>query len=152
MCIYFRIRSKKYKKYIYCNYLKKEIKNFECKECQNKNYKKKKAIKGKKHKQTKYTEISRKVKEAVWERDNHECIFCGKEVSVFYANAHFIPRSAGGLGIEENIFTACENCHREQDNGQDSKEYDEDAENHLKSIYGENWHKKNLIYRKYNKG
>lgn len=106
-------------------------------------------IKGKKHKQTKEKEIPKKVKEAVWKRDKHKCIFCGKQVDVFYANAHFIPRSAGGLGIEENIFTACENCHREQDNGKNIKEYDKKVERHLKRIYGKNWDKSKLIYKKY---
>ena len=52
-------------------------------------------IKGKKHKQTKEKEIPKKVKEAVWKRDKHKCIFCGKQVDIFFANAHFIPRSAG---------------------------------------------------------
>ncbi len=56
-----------------------------------------KEIKGKKHKQTKEKEIPKKVKEAVWKRDKHKCIFCGKLVDVFYANAHFIPRSAGRI-------------------------------------------------------
>lgn len=106
-------------------------------------------IKGKKHKQTKEKEISKKVKEAVWKRDKHKCIFCKKLVNVFNANAHFIPRSAGGLGIEENIFTACEDCHREQDNGKNIKEYDKKAEKHLKHIYGANWDKSKLIYKKY---
>lgn len=110
---------------------------------------KKQKITGKKHKQTKEKEIPKKVKIAVWNRDKHKCIFCEKEVDVFYANAHFIPRSAGGLGIEENIFTACENCHREQDNGKDTKLYDKKAENHLKSIYGVNWDKSKLVYKKY---
>lgn len=54
-----------------------------------------------------------------------------------------------GLGIEENIFTACENCHREQDNGKDSKVYDERAKIHLKGIYGANWDIKKLVYKKY---
>lgn len=66
----------------------------ECK--QDKKLQKNKAqIKGKKHKQTKEKEISKKVKEAVWKRDKHKCIFCGKQVDMFYANAHFIPRSQG---------------------------------------------------------
>ena len=111
--------------------------------------KKKTAIKGKKHKQTKEKEIPKKVKEAVWKRDKHRCIFCKKEVDVFYANAHFIPRSAGGLGIEENIFTACEECHREQDNGKKTKEYDQKAKKYLKSIYGSNWNIEKLIYKKF---
>jgi len=53
-----------------------------------------------------------------------------------------------GLGIEENIFTACEKCHNEQDNGLNTKYYDEKAERHLKSKYP-NWNKENLIYKKY---
>lgn len=106
-------------------------------------------IKGKKHKQTKEKEIPKKVKEAVWKRDKHKCIFCGKLVDIFYANSHFIPRSAGGLGIEENIVTACEDCHREQDNGKNTKEYDKKAEKHLKRIYGANWDKEKLVYKKY---
>ena len=105
-------------------------------------------IKGKKHRQTKEKEISKKVKEAVWNRDNRRCIFCKKVVDVFYANAHFIPRSAGGLGIEENIFTACEECHGEQDNGKHTKEYDKKAKRHLKSIYGKSWKIEKLIYKK----
>ena len=63
-------------------------------------------------------------------------------------NAHFIPRSAGGLGIEENIFTACQDCHREQDNGKLTKEYDKLAKKHLKHIYGKNWKIEKLIYKK----
>jgi len=52
-------------------------------------------------------------------------------------------------GIEENIFTACDKCHSEQDNGLNSKEYTEKAENYLKGIYGRNWDKSKLVYRKY---
>lgn len=111
---------------------------------------KSKYIKGKKHKQTKEKEIPKAVKKKVWERDNHKCIFCKRDVDMFYANAHFIPRSSGGKGIEKNVFTACEDCHREQDNGQDTKLYDSKAEKHLKSIYGDNWNTKELIYNKYN--
>lgn len=108
-----------------------------------------KKIKGKKHKQTKEKEIPKEVKIAVWNRDKHKCIFCGKVVDVFYANAHFIPRSAGGLGIEQNILTACDDCHREQDNGKNTNLYDKKAEKHLKGIYGANWDKKKLVYKKY---
>lgn len=105
--------------------------------------------KAKKHKQTKATEIPKWVKEVVWKRDKHKCIFCHRFVSVEYACCHLIPRGLGGLGIPENIFTACENDHREQDNGLHSKEYTELAENYLKGIYGANWDKENLIYKKW---
>lgn len=106
-------------------------------------------IKGKKHRQTKEKEIPKKVKETVWKRDKYKCIFCHKQVPVECACCHFIPRSAGGLGIPENIFTACEDCHREQDNGKNTKLYDQKAERHLKRIYGVNWDKSKLVYKKY---
>ena len=89
------------------------------------------------------------MKEKVWKRDRGKCIFCHNPVDVFFANAHFIPRSAGGLGIEENIFTACEQCHHEQDNGKNTKEHDQKAKKYLKSIYGSKWKVENLIYKKY---
>lgn len=148
-CKNLKIRSKKYKKYFYCSLCKQEIDTQKCEECGFREYKQVKKIKGKKHKQTKATEIPKKVKVQVWERDLHKCILCGKLVSWNLANAHFIPRSAGGLGIVENIFTACEDCHREQDNGLNSKLYTDKVENYLKGIYGENWTKDKLVYSKY---
>lgn len=111
--------------------------------------KSKKTIKGKKHRQTKETDVDTKIKLIVWERDNHKCIFCDERVDWHYACCHYIPRSQGGLGIPKNIFTACENCHREQDNGLNTKEYDEKAKRHLKLIYGADWNEEELIYKKY---
>lgn len=110
---------------------------------------KSKYIKGKKHRQTKATEIPIKVKQIVWERDKHKCIFCHKQIPIECACCHFIPRSLGGLGIPENIYTGCSDCHIEQDNGLNTKEYDIKVENHLKGIYGANWDKSKLIYKKY---
>ncbi len=148
-CTYLRIRSKKYKKYYFCKRNSKEIDVQECKVCRDKSYKEAKVIKCKKHNRTKATAIQKYVKEIVWYRDKHRCIFCNKLVPVRNANAHFIPRSAGGRGIEENMFTACDSCHYEQDNGLKTKEYDLKAENYLKSIYGSSWNKEKLIYSKY---
>lgn len=148
-CKNLRIRSKKYVKYFYCRIEDKEITLELCKDCENREYIKRKEIKGKKHKQTKATEIPKLVKEVVWYRDKRRCIFCGRQVPMFFANAHLIPRSSGGLGIEENIFTACEECHNEQDNGLNSTLYTLKAENYLKGIYGANWDKKKLTYNKY---
>ena len=147
-CVNLKIRTKKYRKYLYCLMSKEQITYSNCTDCEFKHYKKMKKIKGKKHERTKKTDITRSVKTKVWERDKHKCIFCGKEVEVFYANAHFIPRSAGGLGVAKNIITACPKCHNEQDNGLNTKEYDKKAESYLKSIYGDNWSKNDLVYRK----
>ena len=108
-----------------------------------------KPTKKKSKKRKHYTDIPKSVKQIVWERDGHRCIFCHRYVPVEYACCHFIPRSAGGLGIPENIYTGCSDCHREQDNGLRSKEYTLKAENHLQGIYGANWSKENLIYNKW---
>lgn len=120
----------------------------DCHDCQNKEYKQYKKQKSKKHKRTIATDIQKGVKELVWKRDGYKCIFCHKKVPMFNANAHFIPRSQGGLGIEENIFTACENCHDQQDNGLHSLQMEQYVETYLKSKY-QNWNKKDLIYKKY---
>lgn len=147
-CINLKVRSERYKKYIYCVNKKAKITYSECYGCEAKEFREPKKIKGKRHERTKKTEIPTKVKTEVWNRDNHKCIFCGVEVDVFFANAHFIPRSAGGLGVVKNIFTACPKCHFEQDNGLNTKEYDLKVESYLKSIYGDTWIKEDLIYKK----
>lgn len=108
-----------------------------------------KPTKKKSKKRKSYTDIPKAVKEIVWERDDHRCIFCHRYVPVECACCHFIPRSLGGLGIPENIYTGCPDCHREQDNGMDTKLYDLKVENYLKGIYGANWNKEKLIYNKW---
>ena len=93
--------------------------------------------------------ISQKTKEIVWNRDNQKCISCGIWVPKTFANAHYIKRSQGGLGIPENIVTLCPKCHYEEDFGKDSKVYEYSIENYLRNYYGENWSKEKLIYKKY---
>lgn len=106
-----------------------------------------------KTKRSKATDIPDKVKKIVWERDNHCCVICGMSGSVM-PNAHYIPRSKGGLGIEQNIFTACtrlnpNDCHYRFDNGtkEEKEKLKEIVENHFKSIYP-NWNKNDLYYKK----
>jgi hypothetical protein len=55
----------------------------------------------------------------------------------------------GGLGIPENIVTLCPECHYQEDFGQHTKLYEDYIENYLKGIYGANWNKEKLIYKKY---
>lgn len=106
-----------------------------------------------KTKRSKATDISQKVKNIVWERDNHACVICGNTYNVM-PNAHYIPRSKGGLGIEQNVFTACtrltkNDCHYKFDNG--TKEEKEElkliVQNYFMSIYP-NWNEDDLYYRK----
>lgn len=94
-------------------------------------------------------DITPKVKSIVWNRDNRQCIYCYKYVSMTYANAHYIKRSQGGLGIPENIVTLCPECHNEEDFGKNTKLYENYIKEYLKSIYGANWNEKKLIYKKY---
>lgn len=65
---------------------------------------------------TKACAISKKVKEAVFKRDRGKCILCGKPG---LPEAHYIARSQGGLGKEENIVTLCRPCHNKLDQTSD---------------------------------
>lgn len=98
------------------------------------------------HKQTKACSIPRKVKDAVWKRDLHSCILCGSRLA--FPNAHYIPRSEGGLGIEQNIVTLCADCHRAYDQSPVRKQYRVLIKQYLKSKYPD-WDEKELVYHKY---
>lgn len=101
------------------------------------------------HKRTKALAIPSKVKEVVYERDKHKCVLCKKYVDVSNACCHFIARSQGGLGIEQNIITLCNECHRDFDNSERRKEYKRIIRWYLKKKY-ENWNEKELTYNKWN--
>ena len=98
-----------------------------------------------KSKRAKACDISKKVKEIVWERDGHRCIICGSFQAM--PNSHFIRRSQGGLGIEENIVTMCLRCHSMYDQGVDRRAIETYTERYLKSKYP-NWDRERLIYKK----
>jgi 5-methylcytosine-specific restriction endonuclease McrA len=102
-----------------------------------------------KHRRTKATDITKQVRMAVSLRDKGQCIICKRFVPTACSNAHYIKRSQGGLGIEENVVTLCPECHFEEDHGQNTKVYEEYIENYLKGIYGAEWNKEKLIYRKW---
>lgn len=97
-----------------------------------------------KSRRTKALEIPPKVKAAVFERDDGCCVYCGR---VGLPNAHFIARSQGGLGIEENILTLCPDCHREYDQSTNRKEMREYFKEYLQSKYS-HWDETKLIYKK----
>ena len=106
-----------------------------------------------KSKRTKSVDISARVKNIVWARDNGRCVVCGCNANVM-PNAHYIPRSKGGLGIEKNIVTLCtdftENkCHSRYDFGtrEEREAIKERIKSYLMSKY-DDWNEADLIYRK----
>ena len=107
-----------------------------------------------KSKRAKACDISPAVKKRVWERDGGRCVYCGNDYNVM-PNAHYIPRSKGGLGIEQNIVTLCteltENkCHRRFDFGtaEEKELIGEKIRDYLMEHYPD-WDEEDLIYKKW---
>ena len=97
------------------------------------------------NKRTKACDISTKVKDEVWERDNHKCIICGSYQAM--PNAHYISRAKGGLGIPQNIVTLCLNCHSTYDQSPKRKSIQLYIKRYLQLKY-KDWNEENLIYKK----
>ena len=99
-----------------------------------------------KHRETKFTEISPKTKEAVWQRDGGRCLLCGSINAG--PHCHYIRRSQGGSGEERNIWTGCEACHRNFDSEPSDGHLHAVVRDYLKALY-KDWDESNLIYKKY---
>lgn len=100
------------------------------------------------------TDITPETKKRVWERDGGRCVVCGNRYNVM-PNAHYIPRSKGGLGIERNIVTLCteltrNKCHRRFDFGTKEERalLRKRIRSYLMSKY-DDWDESKLIYRKW---
>lgn len=99
-----------------------------------------------KSKRSRKCDINKETKNKVWERDGHRCIICHSPFAM--PSCHFIPRSKGGLGIEQNIVTLCARCHMMTDQSEHRKFMLNKIENYLMHQY-KNWNKEDLIYDKY---
>ena len=62
-------------------------------------------------------------------------------------NAHYIPRSQNGLGVEQNIVTLCWDCHQRYDNSVDRSKIKDYIKKYLQSKY-KDWKEEVLIYKK----
>lgn len=96
------------------------------------------------NKRTRACSIKAAVKKRVEERDGHRCIFCGKPGR---GEAHVIPRSHGGLGVEQNLVTACRECHFCMDDTVSRPLFLELAKQHLKAFYPD-WTPDAVIFKK----
>ena len=97
------------------------------------------------NKRSRQTDIPKKVKDEVWERDGKCCVLCGTPYAM--PNAHFISRAQGGLGIPQNIVTLCKNCHYMYDQTTKREEIRKDLAEYLESQYPD-WRETNLVYQK----
>lgn len=101
-------------------------------------------------KRTKATDISTDVRKVVMERDSHfspypTCIFCGNPYGLQIA--HYIPRSAGGLGIKENLACVCYVCHKKLDQSTNRQPMLKNFEIYLRHYY-KDWNQDKLKYKK----
>lgn len=97
-------------------------------------------------KRAKALQIPTSVKRAVYARDQGLCVCCGRPG---LPEAHYIPRSKGGLGIEQNIVTLCRECHDTYDRGYKHQraQMRRCIAEYLCARY-DNWDEEDLVYRK----
>lgn len=103
-------------------------------------------------KRSKATEISNKVRQRVKERDGG-CIFCQMGMWVPYPQyrfeiMHYINRSQGGLGIEENLAVGCSFHHGQMDNGTGVVEMKGRLAEYLRGLYP-GWDDVEKVYSKW---
>lgn len=106
-------------------------------------------------KRAKALAISEDTKNKVWCRDAGKCVYCQimNEWTGYRAfpEAHFIPRSKGGLGIPENILTLCRPHHDMYDHGpKETRLYMKGKFAEYLKHYHPDWDESKLIYRKEN--
>ena len=113
----------------------------------------------KRSKRARATDLSAKSRKEIMIRDGGRCIFCvagyhmGKATPLemeLKEIMHYIPRSAGGLGIPQNAAVGCKYHHVMYDNGNEGR-HDEMKgifAGYLSRIYA-GWNEKDLVYNKW---
>ena len=97
------------------------------------------------HRETKATSISAATKKAVWARDFCRCVVCGSINAG--PHCHFIRRSQGGLGVEQNIWTGCDTCHMAFDSEGTDGPLHERMRDYFRTLYLD-WDESKLVYKK----
>ena len=107
-CIYLKVRTKKYKKYIYCNKKKNKIEFQDCVNCKNKEYKKLYQIK---KKSTKLRKMEAK-RYSILTNNLKICYICNKnekkDLHEIFVGANRQKSIIWGL-----VIPVCRKCHRE---------------------------------------
>lgn len=98
-----------------------------------------------KNRRSKACAIDKSTKIEVTLRDNGRCILCHSPYGL--PNAHYIPRSKGGLGIKENIVTLCPDCHYKMDQTEERKTLLGHVKRYLERFYPD-FQDKDRIYKK----
>lgn len=98
------------------------------------------------HRETKFTAISPATKKKVWQRDFGRCVLCGSTNAG--PHCHFVRRSQGGLGTEENIWTGCQRCHEAFDSEATNGPLHARMRDYFKTLYPQ-WDESKLKYKKW---
>lgn len=94
---------------------------------------------------TKALSITAVVRKRVMERDNGQCVLCGRTDRL--QCAHYIGRGQSGLGIPENLVMLCADCHKAYDQSAEREEIRAELREYLRGCCAE-WDERKLIYRK----
>lgn len=111
------------------------------------------------NKRTKALQFSKMTRQAIWDRDYGQCLFCNLDYHCTSTSQlayeikdimHFVPRSQGGLGVEGNGVIGCRYHHQMLDNGNVGLRNEMLAmmEEHLKTHYP-GWNREELVYSKW---
>lgn len=108
-------------------------------------------------KRSRLCEFSAKEREKIHKRDNETCLFCrlGYHMSSQAGIgdlqiAHFVARSQGGMGVEQNGALLCIYHHQMLDNGNLGNRHEMETlfREYLKSFYPD-WSEDSLKYNKW---
>ena len=131
-CMYLKIRSRKYKKYIYCKQKDKEINFYDCKSCKDKDFKKTKELKKKSNK-LKNLEAKRF---SIITNNLKICYVCQKrkkdDLNEVFEGSNRQMSMKYGL-----VIPVCRTCHTEYDlNKELRQKYQREAQKIFEEKYG----------------